>query len=174
MSGPVAGARSILRSRVQEADFERLVKRHAQDVYAFLLYRTGDHHLAEELLADTLERAYRARARFDRRRASEKTWLITIALNRWRDLARRASTEEAALARLDAGALYHEDLDRVAEKQALLGALAELPAEERDVVTLSYGADLSAKQVAQVLDLPVTTVQGRLYRALRRLRSSLG
>ena len=158
---------------VDDADFDRLVRRHAQDVYAFLVYRTGDPDLAEDLLADTLERAYGARARFDRRRASEKTWLITIALNRWRDLLRRAATERAALETLAREPEERPDLAHVDERQALADALARLPDDERDVVTLSYGADLTAKQVAKILELPVTTVQGRLYRGLARLRDLL-
>ncbi len=159
---------------MRDADFERLVRRNAQDLYAFLLYRTGNHHTAEELVGETLERAYRARSRFDGRRASEKTWLITIALNRWRDLMRRVSTEHVALERigqgLDAGS---SGMSAVEDRRALLDGLTSLPDDEREVVSLSYGADLTAKQIAQVLDVPVTTVQGRLYRGLRRLRQLL-
>ena len=159
---------------MRDAEFERLVQRHAQDVYAFLAYRTGNHHLAEDLLADTLERAYRARARFDRRRASEKTWLISIALNRWRDLIRREASEQAALARLGRDEPDAHGMDRHDERRALLDALGTLAEGERDVVTLVYGAGLTAKQVAAVLDEPVTTVQGRLYRGLANLRDELG
>ena len=158
---------------MRDADFERLVRRHGQDVYAFLLYRTGDHWLAEELLQDALERAYRARSRFDRRRASEKTWLITIALNRWKDLLRKHANEAQALERLARHAPPPEGMERVEERRALLDAMDELPAEEREAVALVYGADLTAKQAATVLDLPLTTVQGRVYRALRRLKPRL-
>jgi RNA polymerase sigma factor (sigma-70 family) len=158
---------------VQDADFERLVRRHAQDVYAFLLYRIGDHHIAEEVLADTLERPYLPGPRYDRRRASEKTWLIGIALNRWRDLVRRSASERAALAALSERAEPEHSMDDVDERRSLLRALAALPDDERDVVTLAYGADLTAKQVATVLDLPLTTVHGRLYRGLKRLRGTL-
>ena len=113
---------------MRDSDFERLVRRHAQDLYAFLLYRTGNHHLAEELVGDTLERAYRARERYDSRRASEKTWLITIALNRWRDVLRREGSERAALERMAAGgAGATEGMDAVDSRRALLDGLAGLP-----------------------------------------------
>ena len=159
---------------MKDAEFERIVERHAQDVYAFLAYRTGDHHLAEDLLADTLERAYRARGRFDRRRASEKTWLISIALNRWRDVIRRETSERTALARLGRDEPHSDGTERRDERRALMEALGTLATPERDVVTLVYGAGLTAKQVASVLDEPVTTVQGRLYRGLARLKDELG
>ena len=70
-------------------DFDRLYAEHAQQLFAFHVYRTGDRGLAEDLLADTFEAAYRARGRFDRGRGSERTWLTTIALNVLRDHARR-------------------------------------------------------------------------------------
>ena len=159
---------------MREADFERLVRRHGQDVYAFLLYRTGDHWLAEELLQDALERAYRARGRFDRRRASEKTWLISIALNRWKDVVRRHAGEAEALERLARDAPPPDGMERVEERRTLLAAMDGLPPEEREALALVYGADLTAKQIAALLELPVTTVQGRVYRGLRRLRGTLG
>lgn len=158
---------------MRDGDFERLVRRHGQDVYAFLLYRTGDHWLAEELLQDALERAYRARRGFDRRRASEKTWLIAIALNRWKDLVRKHATEAEALERLGREAPPPEGMERVEERRALLGAMEHLPAEEREALALVYGADLTAKQAAAVLGVPATTVQGRVYRGMRRLRDEL-
>ncbi len=158
---------------MRDADFERLVRRHGQDVYAFLLYRTGDHWLAEELLQDALERAYRARTRVDPRRASEKTWLVSIALNRWKDVLRKHAGEAAALEAVGRDAPPPEGMERVEERRALLGAMDALPPDEREALALVYGADLTAKQVAQVLDVPVTTVQGRIYRGMRRLKGEL-
>ena len=69
---------------MRDADFERLYGQHAEPLFAFLAYRTGDRVLAEDLLADTFERALRARRRFDRRRGSEKS-------GRWRQPAQRGS-----------------------------------------------------------------------------------
>src|ERR671917_1983530 len=85
---------------MRDADFERLYEQEAQGLFGFLAYRTGDRALAEDLMADTFERALRARARFDRRKASEKTWLYTIALNLLRDHARRKGSETRALERI--------------------------------------------------------------------------
>jgi len=156
------------------AAFERLVRRHAERVRAFLVYRCGDSDLADDLLADTFERAYAARFRFDRRRASELTWLCTIALNRWRDVARRRVTEAAALERLaEAQALHEDPQDGWVERRAVLAALDTLDADQHEAVALVYGADLTAVQAAKVLDVPATTVRGRVYRALPKLRDAL-
>jgi RNA polymerase sigma-70 factor (ECF subfamily) len=158
---------------MRDDEFEGIVRRHAQDVYAFLLYRIGDHHVAEDVLADALERAYRHRSRFDPRRGAEKTWLIAIALNRWRDLVRREVSEQSMLERLGGDSEAWDDIGEAEDRRELLDALAQLPADERDVVALTYGADLTAKQIAHVLDLPATTVQGRLYRGLRHMHAAL-
>jgi RNA polymerase sigma-70 factor (ECF subfamily) len=163
---------------VRESEFERLIRQHGSAVHAFLLYRTGDAELAEEALADCFERAYRAWDRFDPRRASAKTWLCTIALNRARDLARRAATERIALERLaerERAATAAQDLvTEIDERTTLLRALSELPVDEREAIALTYGADLTARAAARLLGVPTTAVQGRVYRGLRRLRTSLG
>src|ERR671914_2036859 len=84
---------------MRDDEFERLYAAEAAGLFSFLAYRTGDRALAEDLVADTFERALRSRRRFDRRRGSEKTWLYAIALNLLRDHARRAAAEVRALER---------------------------------------------------------------------------
>jgi RNA polymerase sigma-70 factor (ECF subfamily) len=132
----------------------------------------GDRALAEDVLADTFERVLRARRRFDPRKASEKTWLYAIALNCLRDRARRSAAEGRALERLDppvpapaAGAV--EDRDAVGR------ALEVLSGEEREAIALRFGADLTVPEIAKLTGERLTTVEGRVYRALRKLREEL-
>src|ERR671915_1886914 len=96
--------------RMRDDEFERLYAAEAAGLFSFLAYRTGDRALAEDLLADTFERALRSRGRFDRRRGSEKTWLYAIALNLLRDHARRAKAGRGATERLqfERGAELHD------------------------------------------------------------------
>jgi RNA polymerase sigma-70 factor (ECF subfamily) len=155
--------------------FERLYAAEAQGLFAFLAYRTGDRALAEDLLADAFERALRSRVRFDRRRGSERTWLYSIALNLLRDHARRAAAEGRALERAQAGAAPAPDPFAGVEARDELGAaLAALSAEEREAIALRFGAELTVPEMAEVLGEPLTTVEGRVYRALRKLREALG
>lgn len=164
---------------MREAEFERLYAEHAQRLFGFLVYRTGDRALAEDLVADTFEAAYRARSRFDRRRASARTWLYTIALNLLRDQGRRQAAQARAYERTTAaavagaGAGADDALERVAERDRIMRSLAGLSDPERECVALRFGADLSLKEIAAALGEPVTTVEGRLYRALRKLRDAL-
>lgn len=161
---------------MRPGDFERLWAEHAERLFAFLVYRTGDRSLAEDVLADAFEQAYRARARFDRRKASERTWLYTIALNRLRDLQRRRGAEARAYERALAGVASGQDdagLDAVESRDVVVRAMAVLSDEEREALSLRYGAELSLKEIAKTVGESVTTVEGRVYRGLRKLRGEL-
>jgi RNA polymerase sigma factor (sigma-70 family) len=157
---------------MRDDEFERLYAAEAQGLFAFLAYRTGDRALAEDLLADAFERALRSRGRFNPRRGSQKRWLYAIALNLLRDHARRAAAEGRALGRVDQPAASDE-LEGVERREALHRALARLSPEEREAIALRFGADLSVPEMARVLGEPLTTVEGRVYRALRKLRERL-
>src|SRR3954467_8403930 len=137
----IAGMRTL---HQRENDFERLYAEHAEPLFAFLVYRTGDRALAEDVLADTFERVFRARRRFDPRRGSEKTWVYSVALNRLRDAMRRRSAEGRALERAIAGGgpPARADPPPFEERDELRRALATLSGEEREAVSLRFGADL--------------------------------
>jgi RNA polymerase sigma factor (sigma-70 family) len=155
--------------------FERLYEQHAQPLFGFLVYRTGDRALAEDLLADAFERALRARRRFDPRKASEKTWLYAIALNCLRDHGRRSAAHQRALDRtlVPAGDESGHALERAEHRDDLARALESLSADEREVIALRYGADLTVPEIAKVKKEKLTTIEGRVYRALRKLREKL-
>lgn len=161
---------------MRRVDFDRLYAEHAQRLFAFLVYRTGDRALAEDLLADTFEAAYRARRRFDRGRGSERAWLTTIALNRLRDHARRSAAEARAYERAGAGAgaaAGEPELEAISDRDLVMRGLAELSDDERVCLALRYGAGLTVKEIAVALGEPQTTVDGRVYRALRKLRDQM-
>src|SRR4051794_4464123 len=148
---------------MRDADFDRLYRQEAQGLYGFLVYRTGDRALAEDLLADTFERALRARRGFDRRRGTERNWLYAIALNLLRDHARRTATEGRAVERVSSGASHVTDSAAagVERRDELQRALASLAEEEREAIALRFGADLTVPEMAGVLELPLSTVEGR-------------
>lgn len=163
---------------MRDEEFERLYELHAGPLYSFLAYRTGDRVLAEEVLGETWERVLRGRSRFDRRRASEKTWIYTIALNCLRDQVRRRGAEARAVERSAVAAAAREGgpdraLEQVERRDQLGRALAALSTEEQEAVALRFGADLTVPEIAELLEQPLTTVEGRVYRALRKLRDEL-
>lgn len=161
---------------MRDRDFERLFSEHAEPLFAFLAYRTGDDALAEDVLAETFERVLRARRGYDARRGREKTWLYTIALNRLRDRLRSRAAESRALERSAAGhdhASGEHALEAVEQRDLLGRALQVLSDEEREAISLRFGADLTAPEIARVTGQPLTTVEGRIYRGLRKLREAL-
>ena len=156
---------------MRDDQFEELYAAEAQGLFAFLTYRTGDRALAEDLLADAFERALRAK--YDKRKGSAKTWLYSIALNALRDHMRRAAAEERAYARVEVPVPGDPFAD-FEHREELTRALARLSGEEREAIALRYGAGLTVPEMAKVLGEPLTTIEGRVYRALRKLREALG
>ncbi len=157
---------------MRDEDFARLFDEHAEALFAYLVYRGGNRAMAEDVVSATFERAYRARRRFSRRKGGERAWLYAIARNlmvdelRRRDAERRArerSGEPEARGGIEA-AEAHRDV------QTALTALSE---EEREVIALRFGADLTVPEIARLTKLPLTTVEGRVYRALGKMRSQL-
>ena len=156
--------------------FERLFEEHAERLFSFLAYRTGNRALAEDLLSDTFERVLRSPHRFDPRRGSERRWLYTISLNLLRDHARRRTAEERSLQQVAAGAVVSgtdPGLAAVEHRDELHRALTVLSDDEREAVALRFGADLKLRDIARVLGEGESAVEGRIYRALHKLHEEL-
>jgi RNA polymerase sigma-70 factor (ECF subfamily) len=161
---------------LRNSAFERLFQAHAEPLFAFLVYRTGDRQLAEDLVADTFERVLRTRTRFDPRRGSERNWVYAIAVNLVRDQARRQSVETRALERVGA----HEPrpphdgaLGAVDDRDELGRALLTLSDDEREAIALRFGADLKLREVARVLGESDSAIEKRISRGLEKLRREL-
>jgi RNA polymerase sigma-70 factor (ECF subfamily) len=108
----------------------------------------------------------RADARFS-------TWVMTIAVNTVRRRFRRRRPQLTATGELPdrPGAVTDpiEDLDRARQRRALLAALAELSERERTIVSLRYGAELNAREIAESLGVEPAAVRKSLERARARL-----
>jgi len=159
-------------------EFEEMYRSHLAGLFGFLVYRTGDRVLAEDLAAETFTRALDKRKRFDRGRASEKTWLYAIALNLLRDHVRHVDAEARAMERVETLAAVAAGgagtaVEFVERRDVLDRALTVLSPEERDTIALRYGAELTIPEIADVTGEERTTVDGRVYRALRKLRAEL-
>src|SRR4051794_28416479 len=111
----------------------------------------GDRNRAEDAVQDALVRAWATRKRIDVLSA----WVTTVALNRTRDVARRAAAESRAYGRLDG---RRDPMGDDADHEVLDDALAALPRRQREVVALHYYADLSVVEVAATLGVSEGTV----------------
>ena len=157
---------------MREADFNRLFDEYAEPLFAYVLYRTGDRAMSEDIVSGAFERAYQSRRRFDRTKGGERSWLYAITRNLMLDELRRRDAERRAVERsLEPGEAT--PYEAVEAKRDIQEALRVLNEEEREAIALRFGADLSLPEIAQMLDLPLTTVEGRVYRALRKMREKM-
>jgi RNA polymerase sigma factor (sigma-70 family) len=153
---------------------EQAAAQHLDDVYGYLAYLTGDRGLAEDLTAETFERAVRLWHRFDESRGSARTWLCqlarTVALDHFRSERRRVRREHAF-----AGELPQAEEPRFAEglSPALDSALGRLSAAERELIALRVVIDLDGPTAARVLGISPTACSTRLSRALAKLEKEL-
>jgi RNA polymerase sigma factor (sigma-70 family) len=149
-------------------------ERHLDDVYRYVLYLTRDPHAAEELTAETFERAVRLWHRFDPARGSERTWLCqiarTAALDHLRAEERRRRREE----RYSSLAERTQELETQTLSPWLRQALASLSAADREVIALRVILDLDPTDAGRVLGISPSACTTRLSRALGRLEEKVG
>ena len=139
-------------------------------VYAYVAYRIGPGPEAEDVTSETLERALRYRASFDPRRGDAGAWLIGIARRCIADAALRPlPMSDDELPERTRG----DHADEVFERLELRAAVAQLAERDRELVALRFGADLTARQIAELLDMKTNAVEVALHRALATLRSLL-
>jgi RNA polymerase sigma factor (sigma-70 family) len=153
-------------SRDPLADPEPLIRR----VYSYAAYRLGPGADAEDVTSTAIERALRYRASFDPRKGSPQAWLLGIARACVDDHLRdRAHRYEEPLDRRERDELEHEAVLRL----SLGAALGALDDADRELIALRYGADLSTRQMAALLEVKANAVDVALHRARERLRRSL-
>ena len=152
--------------------FSQAAESHLDDVYGYLAWFTGDRFVAEDLAAETFERALRLWHRFDPERGSARTWLCqvarTVALDHFRSEKRRTRREELA-------ALPESFEQRLGEgfSPELESGLRGLTAGEREVIALRVVLDLDAPTAARVLGISPTNCTTRLNRALKKLEEAV-
>jgi RNA polymerase sigma-70 factor (ECF subfamily) len=150
------------REPARSTSFAATAEEHLDDVYAYLVYLTRDRSLAEDLTADTFEKALKAWRRFDASRGSARTWLCqiarTTALDWFRAEERRRRREERAVEGLS---------------PELEAALRELSAAEREVIALRVLLELDGDEAARVLGISPTAVSTRLSRSLKKLEEKV-
>jgi RNA polymerase sigma-70 factor (ECF subfamily) len=147
------------------ADPQPLIRR----VYAYVAYRIGDGADAEDVTSATFERALRYRSSFDPRRGDAASWLIGIARRCIADAMQRGDVPTGDLPELPVEG--HEEL--ALSRLDLRDAVGRLDERDRELLALRYGADFTARQIAELLELKTNAVEVALHRALGRLREGL-
>lgn len=152
--------------------FERLYRESRDDIYAYLAYLLGDRTAAEDVLAQTFERAYRKRRHFDSGRGELRGWVFAIARNLALDELRRGRRETA----LDSEVLESMPSttgEPAIERITVAAALHALQPRDRELVALKFFAGLGNREIASVVGRSETNVGSQLHRAIRKLREVL-
>ena len=174
--------------REKRSEFERQALVHADSLYGAAYRLTRNPRDAEDLVQDSLLRAYRFWDSFEQD-SNCKAWLLRIVtntfINEYQRKKRSREVLDAATAEQDAtdGVLVHADAtDKVSPERALLNqsvsddvqrALASLPDDFRTAVILCDMQGLSYKEIAEIMECPVGTVMSRLFRGRKLLAAAL-
>ncbi|MGH3320437.1 MAG: sigma-70 family RNA polymerase sigma factor [Streptosporangiaceae bacterium] len=152
-----------------------LYAEHAGPLLGYVLrLNGGDRGRAEDVVQETLVRAWRHPEALRSGRGSIRPWLFTVARNLVVDAhrARKARPSEADDRGLVAVA-GDDEIDRAVESWAVADALATLRPEHRAVLAETYYRGRSVADAASALGIPTGTVKSRTYYALRALRLAL-
>ncbi len=158
----------------QEVDWAAVYQTDLPRLYNFFRYRIGDDHVAEDLTAETFEKAWRNRHRYRHDLAAFSTWLFTIAKHAATDYFRRRNCDaplEAASHLTDNEAL-ESLVERRADFQRLSILLTRLSDRDRELVALKYGAGLTNRAIADLTQLSESNVGTILHRVTQHLRGA--
>ena len=154
---------------------QHLHDEHAGALWGYCLRLTGhDRPRAEDLLQETLLRAWRSSRLLDESRGSVRSWLFTVARNiaidEWR--TRRTRTE-VSVAEPPEPHATRDVTDELLLSWVVADALTRLSEDHRAVLVCCYYRGMSVADAARQLDVPEGTVKSRTHYALRALRLAL-
>ncbi len=160
---------------LRDEAWAEIYRRHAEQVYAYIYYRTGDRAAAEDLAADVFVRAIAGIRNYEWRGTPLLAWLYRIAHNVTADyrkaLARRSVRESA-----EPPEEIEERVDRLQaldERNDMMEAIRSLTEDQQQVLILRFYGGMSNAQVAEAVGKPETAVKALQARGLRSLRRIL-
>ena len=160
--------------------FETLFRKYEKMVFRTAYLITGNREVAEDTLQEVFLSVWKSRHTYDPNRGKLTTWLHRITVNQCsRGKARKVpaavSIEEKGVDLPDMKHYFQPEEISVSriEYDRLLKAMAALDTKHRSVLVLRYFNDLSYKEIAEVMDIPLGTVKSRLNQSLRYLKEQM-
>lgn len=156
--------------------FARFYDAYAPLAFGVIRRLLGDPQDAADVLQDVFIELWRGAAGYDPARGSPEAWVTVRARSRGIDRVRARRRREEML-RPDGELDVHGDDDpaaRAVDRRAVRGALAMLPAGQREVIELAYLGGLTQSEISTELHQPLGTVKTRMRLGMERLREVMG
>lgn len=168
----------FLTGRVAQATeaevFAELYRAHTYAVFNYCLFRVNDSAVAEDLTADTFERAWRARHAYQAERANFNTWLFTICrhvVTDWQRRQQRRPVTALDERHVDSHPSPEAQVAALEQQQQLRCLLQTLNPDDQELIALKFGAGLTNRHIAQLTGKSETAVGSALYRIMQKLRT---
>ncbi len=171
--GAGGGTAGLTRAAGDDVMITELYRRYRGPLLLFVLRLTaGDRQQAEDIVQETMVRAWREARRLDLSGPSLMPWLATVARRIVIDEQRRKRVRppEIGGAVADQAPVTDDETDNLLRKVLVAEALQALSTAHREVLNETILRDRTVNQAAEVLGIPVGTVKSRVYYALKALR----
>ncbi len=174
--------RLVEQAKGDASAFSELYDYYFPKVYSYVSYHLSNKNEVEEIVSLTFLKALEKLSTFTWKGFSFSSWLYRIARNNIIDLFRKnkgnrtiylESLPEGASFVVDDGNLLEDNLINKEEGWNLINAIQDLPLGAKEIIALKFGAGLTNRKIAQILNIKEGTVGSKLYRALRILREIL-
>ncbi|MDO8209501.1 sigma-70 family RNA polymerase sigma factor [Conexibacter sp. CPCC 206217] len=160
---------------------EVLYDRHGGAAYSLAFRIMGDRQTAEDVTQEAFVSIWRAGGRYDPTRGSVRSWVLAILRNRAIDALRRTASRAPRLDYDDDAALESQESPERTDGEALRrerarvvrGALQELPQDQSQVLGLAYFGGFTHREIADLLEVPLGTIKGRMRLGLEKMRTSM-
>jgi RNA polymerase sigma-70 factor (ECF subfamily) len=166
---------SLVAARDSSA-FATLYDRHGRAAYSLAYRMMGDRQAAEDLAQEAFLEVWRAARSYRAERGSVRTWILSIVHNRGIDQLRSAASRRRTQERVRTTAQTSQPSEAFREvwgntrREQVRAALRHLPPEQLKVLELAYFSGYTHAEIAEMLDIPLGTVKGRMRLGLKKIR----
>jgi RNA polymerase sigma-70 factor (ECF subfamily) len=156
--------------------FAVLYDRHGRAAYSLAYRMMGERQAAEDLAQDAFLKVWRSATSYRADRGSVRTWLLSIVHNRGIDQLRSLASRRRTQEKLEASAPKSQPSEAFSEswrntqREQVREALGTLPKEQLKILELAYFSGYTHVEIAELLDVPLGTVKGRMRLGLKKIR----